>query len=168
MRSVHADPRFQYPMPACTSPRGFKVRGRVRVEHNPKKHMLSAQWTPGSKGAHLLLDDFVLRRLAAFDADRAKTDRASTSRLSPHVHFGEISVRFMFHVARPSSTSRLTPSTLALALTRAPGGLSLRLLFHACKKRLDILLPGRQQGLQFSVRVCFRRGRKERLRAVRR
>ena len=62
----------------------------------------AAQWTPGSKGAHMLLDDFVLRRLAAFDADRAKTDRASTSRLSPHVHFGEISVRFIFHVVRSS------------------------------------------------------------------
>ena len=50
----------------------------------------------------MLLDDFVMRRLAAFDADRAKTDRASTSRLSPHVHFGEISVRFIFHVVRSS------------------------------------------------------------------
>lgn len=63
---------------------------------------MAVQWTPGSKGAHMLLDDFVLRRLAAFVADRAKTDRASTSRLSPHVHFGEISVRFIFHAVRSS------------------------------------------------------------------
>lgn len=62
---------------------------------------MCVQWTPGSKGAHVVLDDFVRRRLPAFDADRAKTDRASTSRLSPHVHYGEISVRFIFHVARP-------------------------------------------------------------------
>lgn len=62
----------------------------------------AAQWTPGSKGAHVLLEDFVRRRLAAFDADRAKADRLSTSRLSPHVHFGEISVRYIFCVACPS------------------------------------------------------------------
>ncbi len=61
---------------------------------------MRVQWTPGSKGAHVVLDDFVRRRLPAFDADRAKTDRASTSRLSPHVHYGEISVRFIFHVVR--------------------------------------------------------------------
>ena len=39
-------------------------------------------------------------RLKAFDADRAKTDRASTSRLSPHIHYGEVSVRHMHYVAK--------------------------------------------------------------------
>jgi len=78
------------------------------------------QWTPGSKGAHMVLDDFVRRRLPAFDADRAKTDRASTSRLSPHVHYGEISVRFIFHVARPrqSLTSTELPAAVLQSMPR--------------------------------------------------
>ena len=39
-------------------------------------------------------------RLQAFDRDRAKTDRASTSRLSPHIHYGEVSVRHIHYVAK--------------------------------------------------------------------
>ena len=35
-----------------------------------------------------------------FGRDRAKTDRASTSRLSPHIHCGEISVRYIYYVAK--------------------------------------------------------------------
>jgi hypothetical protein len=59
------------------------------------------QWQPGSAGAHRLLDDFVRGgRLKAFDHDRAKTDRQSTSRLSPHVHYGEISARHIYYVAK--------------------------------------------------------------------
>ena len=62
---------------------------------------VSLQWQPGSAGAHRVLDDFVRSgRLKAFDADRAKTDRASTSRLSPHIHYGEVSVRHMHYVAK--------------------------------------------------------------------
>lgn len=81
---------------------------------------MCVQWTPGSKGAHVVLDDFVRRRLPAFDADRAKTDRASTSRLSPHVHYGEISVRFIFHVARPrqSLTSTELPAAVLQSMPR--------------------------------------------------
>ncbi len=41
-----------------------------------------------------------MARLKAFTVDRAKTDTASTSRLSPHVHYGEISVRHIYYVVR--------------------------------------------------------------------
>ena len=41
-----------------------------------------------------------MARLKAFSLDRAKTDTASTSRLSPHVHYGEISVRHIYYVVR--------------------------------------------------------------------
>ncbi len=43
-----------------------------------------------------------MARLKAFTVDRAKTDTASTSRLSPHVHYGEISVRHIYYVVRVS------------------------------------------------------------------
>ena len=36
--------------------------------------------------------------LRQFNAHRAKTDRESTSSLSPHVHFGEISTRHIFYM----------------------------------------------------------------------
>lgn len=62
---------------------------------------LEYHWQPGSAGAHRLLEDFVRSgRLKSFDADRAKTDRASTSKLSPHIHYGEISVRHIHYVVK--------------------------------------------------------------------
>jgi hypothetical protein len=63
---------------------------------NPKHRR--AQWAPGGRGAHKLLEKFVLQRLHVFTHDRAKADRESTSKLSPHLHFGEISVRHIYYV----------------------------------------------------------------------
>lgn len=57
---------------------------------------------PGGRGAFMALEKFVQERLSTFSNDRAKTDRSSTSRLSPHVHYGEVSVRFMYYVVSPS------------------------------------------------------------------
>ena len=58
---------------------------------------------PGRAGAERCLEAFAEGRLAAFSADRARADRTSTSRLSPHIHFGEISVRYVYHVALAKS-----------------------------------------------------------------
>ncbi len=58
------------------------------------------QWAPGGKGAHTILERFVQNGLRQFNAHRAKTDRESTSSLSPHVHFGEISTRHIFYMVR--------------------------------------------------------------------
>ena len=44
-------------------------------------------------------------RLHAFSADRAKTDRASTSRLSPHIHYGEVSSRTIYAVAQAQAAA---------------------------------------------------------------
>lgn len=56
------------------------------------------QWTPGGKGSFITLQNFVQERLPTFSIDRAKTDRSSTSLLSPHIHYGELSVRFIYYV----------------------------------------------------------------------
>jgi hypothetical protein len=61
---------------------------------------LEYHWSPGTAGAQRLLLDFIENgRLRRFAADRAKTDRSSTSRLSPHIHFGEVSVRSVHAMA---------------------------------------------------------------------
>lgn len=69
---------------------------------------LLVQWAPGSRGAHAMLQAFVLQRLRAFNLDRAKTDRNSTSCLSPHVHFGEVSVRQIYYVVSPPAIMHLS------------------------------------------------------------
>ncbi len=66
----------------------------------PRSSPLEPQWRPGGRGAHLVLEEFVMQRLPLFRANRAKTDVRSTSRLSPHLHHGEISTRHIYYVVR--------------------------------------------------------------------
>lgn len=61
-------------------------------DEEASNHQLARRWAPGEAGAHAALRVFLAASLPAFDADRAKADRASTSRLSPHLHWGEVSV----------------------------------------------------------------------------
>ncbi|BDU16333.1 cryptochrome/photolyase family protein [Lysobacter auxotrophicus] len=48
------------------------------------------EWTPGEAGAHAALDTFVDGALRGYREQRDRPDRVGTSRLSPHLHFGEI------------------------------------------------------------------------------
>lgn len=48
-------------------------------------------WQPGEAGAHQQLDQFIRSRLEDYDIGRDFPARAMTSRVSPHLHFGEIS-----------------------------------------------------------------------------
>ncbi len=48
-------------------------------------------WQPGEAGAIESLDDFQSSALVDYATDRDRPDRVGTSRLSPHLHFGEIS-----------------------------------------------------------------------------
>ena len=49
-----------------------------------------AEWRPGEAGAAALLKGFLEGPLATYGEDRNRPDRVGTSRLSPHMHFGEI------------------------------------------------------------------------------
>jgi len=54
---------------------------------------LRAAWTPGEAGAHRLLEAFLESALDGYGANRNRPDMVGTSRLSPHLHFGEIGPR---------------------------------------------------------------------------
>lgn len=58
---------------------------------------LRAAWTPGEEGARAALTAFLANGLAAYADSRNRPDLPSTSRLSPHLHFGEISIRSVWH-----------------------------------------------------------------------
>lgn len=53
-------------------------------------------WSPGEEGAHARLRTFA-PRVAAYDASRNLPSAEGTSRLSPHLHFGEISPAAIWH-----------------------------------------------------------------------
>jgi deoxyribodipyrimidine photo-lyase len=51
------------------------------------------EWQPGESGAQRALSEFIDDGLGDYEAARNRPDLPGTSRLSPHLHFGEISVR---------------------------------------------------------------------------
>ncbi len=60
---------------------------------------LRETWTPGEASAQKRLKAF-LENVAGYASDRDRPDRDGTSRLSPHLRFGEISPRQVWHAAR--------------------------------------------------------------------
>jgi len=60
---------------------------------------MAACWTPGEAGARERLSDFLEERLAGYKAKRDEPAAEVTSRLSPHLAFGEISPGVIWHAA---------------------------------------------------------------------
>ena len=54
-------------------------------------------WTPGEAGAKKLLRGFAESRVSEYAEERDRPDHEGTSRLSPHLHFGEISPVQVWH-----------------------------------------------------------------------
>ena len=61
---------------------------------------LAEHWTPGEAGAAARLKDFIADGLAHYANERDRPDRDVTSRLSPYLHFGEISPAQCWHAVR--------------------------------------------------------------------
>ncbi|NBB91932.1 MAG: deoxyribodipyrimidine photo-lyase [Gammaproteobacteria bacterium] len=62
---------------------------------------LSDYWSPGELGARRRLDDFA-DQAARYHEQRDRPDREGTSRLSPHLHWGEISPGQIVRALEPS------------------------------------------------------------------
>ena len=56
----------------------------------------AANWTPGEVGAHDRLDTFLATGLSGYSELRNRPDLPNVSRLSPHLHWGEISPRQIY------------------------------------------------------------------------
>ncbi len=65
-------------------------------------------WTPGEDGARAALLDF-LPKLSAYDDTRNLPSQVGTSRLSPHLHFGEISPATIWHMASKEASAAAEP-----------------------------------------------------------
>ena len=60
---------------------------------------MARAWRPGEAGAHGLLQQFLDGPVKDYAAQRNMPAVSGTSRLSPHLHFGEISPRQIWHAA---------------------------------------------------------------------
>ncbi len=74
---------------------------------------LRDNWTPGEAGALDRLHRFVDATLPAYRDERDLPARPSTSRLSPHLAFGEVSPRQVWHAATAREPSASTEKFLA-------------------------------------------------------
>jgi deoxyribodipyrimidine photo-lyase len=95
-------------------PQQFKLKPvpLARLGLEPKKPDwaggLRATWSPGEAAAHIHLQRFLATALRGYSTDRDRPDRPGTSRLSPYLCFGNISVRQVWHIAH--ATVRKDPA----------------------------------------------------------
>ena len=76
---------------------------------------MRAAWTPGEDGARAALERFVEENLAEYPSARDRPAEAGTSRLSPHLAFGEIGVREVWSIVRDAAAARSEASFDAAA-----------------------------------------------------
>jgi deoxyribodipyrimidine photo-lyase len=80
-------------IPACEEgPHGVPVEHLHLAPRDGWDAEFWTHWVPGEQGARDALDAFVEGALHDYVHGRDRPDRAGTSRLSPHLHFGEIAV----------------------------------------------------------------------------
>jgi deoxyribodipyrimidine photo-lyase len=90
---------------------------------------LKANWTPGEAGARAALQRFVDGALRAYPDDRNRPDRPATSRLSAHLHFGEICPAVCLAAAQASNAPQAAKDKFIAELGWRE--FSHHLLFHA-------------------------------------
>ncbi len=105
-------PRRPLPAPeriaALTGPQGDDLESWQLLPTQPDWSTGFKVWTPGEAGAGAALRAF-LPILRDYDAQRNLPSITGTSRLSPHLHFGEISPATVWHLASKEAGSAAEP-----------------------------------------------------------
>ena len=99
-----ARPRKMPPPPSPVVP-GMELEELGLLPTIPWDRGLQDAWTPGEKEAHALLSAFGERDVGAYNDRRNFPAVQGTSRLSPHLHFGEISPVEVWHGIRETQRS---------------------------------------------------------------
>jgi deoxyribodipyrimidine photo-lyase len=73
---------------------------------------MRAAWSPGETGAQTQLKQFLAAAFLNYSVDRNRPDLTGTSRLSPFLHFGEISPRQIWHAIRQHAEVKKNPKTV--------------------------------------------------------
>jgi deoxyribodipyrimidine photo-lyase len=108
------DPAAPLPPPKklCAPATWPKSLSLDELELEPKINWtgnMRAAWRPGEAGAQANLKRFLNNAVWNYNDDRNHPDRAGTSRLSPHLHFGEISPRQIWHGLKRMASKRGLP-----------------------------------------------------------
>lgn len=94
----HAEPNAPLPKPeALSNPSKWpQTLGLEELQLEPTINWVSGiarAWQPGATGAHQKLDRLIDNVLEQYEVGRNRPDQQGVSRMSPHLHFGEISPR---------------------------------------------------------------------------
>ena len=85
-------------LPAGDVPSGDRLDDwQLEPTHPDWAGGLRENWTPGEVSAQATLADFLDGRIQGYADKRDRPDTDGTSRLSPHLRFGEISPRTLWH-----------------------------------------------------------------------
>jgi deoxyribodipyrimidine photo-lyase len=101
------DPGQSLPLPRTLPPprKWPKAVSLESLELLPKIEwykIMAATWQPGEAGAHKRLTRFLDKAIADYRTARDVPSVRGTSGLSPHLHFGEISPRQIWHALGPA------------------------------------------------------------------
>lgn len=98
------EPDAPQPAPATISFADFSPRySESDLDLLPKiqwYRSIDQLWQPGEDGARKRLDAFLDEGMKGYKDGRNRPDKEKVSRLSPHLHFGEISPREVWHSAQ--------------------------------------------------------------------
>jgi deoxyribodipyrimidine photo-lyase len=103
-RARLAGPTPEEPLPAPTTlpapprqPTGPALAELEQEALRPWAAEFAAVWRPGEEGARARLERFLERPLGEYAADRDRPDLEGSSRLSPHLRWGELTARQVWH-----------------------------------------------------------------------
>jgi deoxyribodipyrimidine photo-lyase len=110
------DPPKPLPAPKALPPGPGLASDAIESWHLEPSHPdwaggLRETWKPGEIAAQAKLNAFLESGVAGYATDRDRPDRQGTSGLSPHLRFGEISPRQLWHAARFAAAERPARST---------------------------------------------------------
>jgi deoxyribodipyrimidine photo-lyase len=110
LHHVHVDPRPRpWPRPSTgRAPRRWTAGSCIPTRPDWSRGF--DLWTPGEAGALERLDDFLSGPVEDYDRQRDIPGVEATSRLSPHLHFGEIGPRQVWVAARHAAAAGDAPA----------------------------------------------------------
>ncbi len=108
---TEAKPNKPFPSPTRL-PEPVNISNSIsiqRLELEPKIDWASGlrdTWKPGEAGASRQFSQFLKNGIGHYETDRDRPDLRGSSRLSPHLHFGEISPRLIWHIVTDRMNSK--------------------------------------------------------------
>lgn len=85
----------------CSAPEPTEIDSLGLLPNITWYESLAAEWTPGERGAAKRLEQFLKDGIENYKSGRNRPDQSHVSRLSPHLHFGEISPHRVWAKAQP-------------------------------------------------------------------